>query len=84
MTRSLVVAVVAVCAIVAAVPADAAKRRSCYRFGGTTVVQSPKIRIFFKYHEYDDGARYYGLPPPRREAGVSRRGQHDANLLLWT
>jgi hypothetical protein len=60
MTRSLLVAVVALCVGLVPATAEAAKRPSCYRYGGTTEVQSPKVRIFFKYHEYDDGARYYG------------------------
>jgi hypothetical protein len=59
MKRSALVAVVALGGVLAA-PAHAAKRPSCYRYGGTTVVQSPKVRIFLKHDAYDDGARYYG------------------------
>jgi hypothetical protein len=30
-------------------PRADAKRQSCYRIGGTTVVQSPKVRVFYKW-----------------------------------
>ena len=60
------VTVVALLALALAAPTRAAKRQSCYRIGGTTVVQSPKVRVFYKW--IPDG-----LPEERHYYGCLRR-----------
>jgi hypothetical protein len=60
------VAVVALCALALAAPANAAKRPSCSRFGGTTEAQNSKVRVFYKWFQG-------GLPEERLYYGCLRR-----------
>lgn len=65
MKRSVPLALAVLLSLGFAAPAEA-KRRSCYRIGGTTVMQSPKVRVFYKW--IPDG-----LPDERHYYGCVRR-----------